>query len=190
MSKFKFYPIFIGLLMMALSPIGCALKVTSEPPPTPAPVILTINYGAMVKTYSLDQIKALPSTTGAAGTISGAGTINTQVQCKGVALAQLLSGFAGLSASSSIKIEGSDGYFMTLTYSQITQGSFPTFSVTDGTLVSSPGQSTTVLEYEENGVALGSDLGPLRLAFISPQGQVTRSNLWVKSIGTIDILAG
>ena len=175
---------------MALSPIGCALKVTSEPPQTAAQAVLTINYGSMVKTYTLDQIKALPSTTGAAGTISGAGAIGTTVQCKGVALTQLLSSFAGLPPSSSIKIAGSDGYFVTLTYSQITQGSFPTFNVNDGSLVSPQGQSTPILEYEENGSALGSDLGPLRLAIISQQGQVTRSNLWVKWVETIDILAG
>ena len=175
---------------MALSPIGCALKVTSEPPPTTAPVILTINYGAMVKTYSLDQIKALPSITGGAGTISGAGAISAQVQCKGVSLIQLFSGFVGLSPSSSVKIQGSDGYFVTLTYSQITQGSFPTYNIGDGSLVSPLGQSTPILEYEENGAALGTDLGPIRLAIVSPQGQATRSNLWVKSVETIDILAG
>jgi hypothetical protein len=157
---------------------------------TTAPVVITINYGSIVKTYSLDQIKALPPTTGMAGTISGAGVISTLVQCKGVVLTQLLNSFTGLSANSKVKIQGSDGYFVTLDYSQINQGSFPAYNIGDGSLVSPLGKSTPILEYEENGVALGSDLGPLRLAVISPHGQVTRSNLWVKSVETIDILVG
>jgi hypothetical protein len=190
MARFRLYLAFTLVSVLASSLLGCTHGSAAQPSTTTSTaVVLTIHDGSIVKTYSLDQIKGLPSTTGTAGTISGAGVISTAVQCKGVALTGLLGSFTGASAGSSIKITGSDGYFVTLTYNQIVQGSFATYG-SDGALVTPPVQTTAILEYEENGSALTSDLGPLRLVIISPPGQVARSNLWVKSVDSIDVLQG
>ena len=88
-------------------------------------------------------------------------------------MTQILSSVGSFMPSQAAEVIGSDGYTVTLSYQQVTQGSFQTFEIPSGDMVTASGPLTAFLEYQENGAPLGSDLGPLRLGILSPEGQVT-----------------
>ena len=181
-NNLKLGSIFVLLAIITLSQAGCSKNAAATP------VVLTVTNGSVSKTYSLAQIEAMPSVSGSAGTINGGGAISGQLQCKGVAMTQILSEVGGFTASDAIEVIGSDGYTVTLSYQQVTQGSFQTFDITSGDAVTASAPLTAFLEYQENGVALGTDVGPLRLGILSPQGQVTMASLWVKWVDKIGVV--
>ena len=173
----------IVVMMAALGMgAGCSKSASTTP------VVLTVTNGSVSKTYSLAQIEALPSVSGPAGTINGGGAISGQLQCKGVAMTQILSAVGTLTSDEAVEVIGSDGYTVTLAYQQITLGDFQTFDISSGDLVTASGPLTAFLEYQENRAALGTDLGPVRLGILSPEGQVTMANLWVKWVDKIEVV--
>jgi len=85
-------------------------------PPTPtasAPVLEIIAQDGSSKYLTLDEIKALPSSTGQAGIKSSTGQIFAPTAYLGVSLKDLASLAGELDASMGINVFASDGYGMT-----------------------------------------------------------------------------
>jgi len=150
--------------------------------------VLTVTNGSQTKTYALAELKALTPITGYSGTKNKAGVITGPVPYKGVALTDLLSELGGIPAGASVKFTASDGYAKTLTYDQITQGTFTTYDTT-GNAMDPETTLVVFLAYEADGEALGEGTGPVQLAIMTCQNQVTDGSNFVKMIETIEVIA-
>ncbi len=125
--------------------------------------------------------------TGYAGTKNKAGVITGPLPYKGVALTVLLDAWGGFPAGCSIKFTAADGYSKTLTYDTITNGTFTTYDST-GTAVNPDKTPVVFLAYEKEGLALDESTGPVQLAVMTCEGQVTDGSNFVKMVVTIEII--
>jgi DMSO/TMAO reductase YedYZ molybdopterin-dependent catalytic subunit len=190
---------FVKMVMtVEIIPVGTASTTvppttTSTVPPTTTSttptgsVILTVK-GSQTKTYTLDQLKALPTTIGYGGTKNNAGTITAPVPYTGVALSDLLTAAGGIKSTDSVKLTASDGFTKTLTYAQVTGSGFNFFDLAGNAVTSAPA-ATLILAYETNGQTLGTGIGPVEFIVLNSQNLVTNSSNFVKMVITIEIIA-
>ena len=147
---------------------------------------LTVN-GTTRQVYSLDQILALPSTTGHGFAVSTVGIKYGPYICKGVLLTDLLKPSGGIAPGDQIWISAPDGYLWVFDYDQVQGTGFITFNESLKEIPSPP--LRILLMYEQDGKQLSyNDGGPLRVAIISDEkGVVTEGSAWVKWVDTIEI---
>jgi hypothetical protein len=77
---------------------------------------------------------------------------------------------------------------MTLTYSQIYQG---TFTITDnvtGNTVTPTLQPVVSVIYYKNGSALDAKTGPLELGIMTASNEVSEASAWIKQVIQIEII--
>jgi DMSO/TMAO reductase YedYZ molybdopterin-dependent catalytic subunit len=106
----------------------------------------------------------------------------------GVPISELLALVGGMNSSCSLNVTGSDGYSMVYTYNQVQGENFTCYSPATGDEVQPIQPFTMILAYYQNGVNLGSDEGPLRLAIVGPQGLLTDGHYWVKWVTKVEII--
>ncbi len=173
------------------------------PPPTPTPeptatltpepvaeeVALTVTGPDGEKTFTLTQLKELPASEGQAGTKSSTGRITVPAPYKGVSLLELAEQAGKLDASMGVNVVAKDGYAMTLSYDQLTQGSFVAYDPATGDEKKMSDPLQVILAYEREGQPIpGDEEGPLRLAIISPKNnQVTDGHWSVKWVTKIEV---
>jgi DMSO/TMAO reductase YedYZ molybdopterin-dependent catalytic subunit len=147
---------------------------------------LTVN-GTTRAEYTLDQIRALPQTTGNGFAVSTVGIKYGPFTCKGVLLADLLEQVGGISRNNQVWISAPDGYLWVFDYDQVQGQGFITFNESLKEIPSPP--LKIILMYEQDGRPLSyDDGGPLRVAIISESpGIVTEGSAWVKWVDTIEI---
>jgi DMSO/TMAO reductase YedYZ molybdopterin-dependent catalytic subunit len=104
-----------------------------------------------------------------------------------VALNDILASVGGLAAGNSVKFTAKDGYSKTLTYDQITQGTFTTYDAT-GNAEDPDNQPVVFVAYEIDGQALDASAGPLQLAIMTCPKQVTDGSNFVKQIEKIEVI--
>jgi len=126
------------------------------------------------------QLKAMPANSGWGGWKNKVGNITGPSLWKGVSVRALTSLVGG---GSSVTLTASDGYAPTLSAGQL-NGSVAMFDPTTGEAITSiSGSLHVIVAYSEDGGAISSDQGPLRLAFVSSEkDQVTEGSSWVKLV--------
>jgi len=157
---------------------------------TPAPVTPTAVPGSSIrivgpesdKTLTIDELEQMPATEGYAGAKSSTGKITLPTLHKGVALADLCAVVGGCDGSTAVTLVAKDGYGITFSYAQLTEGAFVTFDPGTGDEVVRAGALTPIVVYEREGKPIpAEEEGPLRLAIVSEQpNQVTDGHWAVK----------
>jgi len=197
MKRFiKQAPLFIGLvlilLIIASGLVGCSSTTTVTVSPTVTTtanaVALTIVNGTQTRTLTMADLKAMTPVSGSTGLITSSGTIDFPYDLTGVALSDIVKTVGGITSNDAVKISAKDGYSMTLSYNQVTNGTeFPTYDSTTGKEVTPVNNIVVFIAYEQNGQAIGDDIGPLRMCIMAP-GQLTDGQWWVKWVQKIEII--
>jgi DMSO/TMAO reductase YedYZ molybdopterin-dependent catalytic subunit len=196
-KKDGFLVIFALICMATLTLIGCSqppstVTVTATPTISATQAVqtggLTIIKDSQNKVYSLADVKALPAISGFAGQISSTGTISGPLPYKGVAITELLKAVGGITENNAIRVSAKDGYAMTLSYKQITEGNFTTIDSSTGKEVAPAGKLTVFIAYEEDGKSLSEKVGPLRLGIMTSEKQVTEGHWWIKWAEKIEVI--
>ena len=178
-----------GLLLTSFA--GCkatAPAEVSQATTTAGVTALTIVKDTQTKSYTLAELKALPSITGYAGQMSSTGNITGPNQYKGVAMSELLKAVGGITDQNAVRVSAKDGYSMTLSYKQVTEGNFTIIDAKTGK--ESPVQGTPVvfIAYELDSKPIDETVGPLRLGIMTNENQVTDGHWWVKWAQKIEIV--
>ena len=189
-SKLFSFVVLAALLLTACSAAAVITPVppTATPAPPPAPtageVVLTLAGLKDAKTFTLDDIKKLPATEGQAGIKSSTGKITPPALFKGVLVTDLVNLAGGIDANMGVQLEAKDGYAMTFSADQITNGSFIAYDPGTGDETKSAGKLQMLLAYEIDGQPLDVERdGNLRLVIISEKNnQVTDGHWSVKWI--------
>jgi DMSO/TMAO reductase YedYZ molybdopterin-dependent catalytic subunit len=182
------------ILVVTCSLAGCAgvapVPSQSQKVTTPADDFsgwrLTVN-GSVSREYTLDEIHALPSTTGHGFAVSTVGIKYGPYICKGVLLTDLVEAAGGIGPGDQAWISAPDGYLWVFDYDQVQGLGFITFNESLKEIPSP--QLKILLMYEQDGKPLSyDDGGPARVAIISDTpGIVTEGSAWVKWVDRIEI---
>jgi DMSO/TMAO reductase YedYZ molybdopterin-dependent catalytic subunit len=149
---------------------------------------LTITKGETTVKYTLAEVKAMPSQEGWGGIMNSSGVISGPFKQKGVSLMYLLNKVGGISEGDAIRITAKDGYSMTYSYDQIANGNFTTLDCSTGNEVPH-GTLNVIITYEEDGVELTDQIGPLRVAILNDDTQVTEGHWWIKWVELIEVIS-
>ena len=101
------------------SPTAVPPTATPEPPPpteTPEPALPVLTLTAVdgtARSFTLDELKALPATEGQAGIKSSTGSITLPTLYKGVALKDLVAELGGMDDTMGLSVAAKDGYAIT-----------------------------------------------------------------------------
>jgi DMSO/TMAO reductase YedYZ molybdopterin-dependent catalytic subunit len=141
------------------------------------------------KTLTMADLKAMPATEGWGGTVSSAGVISPPEQLKGVTLLSLTDLVGGLQPGEGVNIVAKDGYGMTMSYDQISQGDFITYDPGTGDENQVEGPLQVIVAYERGGEPISPDEdGPLRLFIVSPKNDNVVDGHWtVKWVNQIRV---
>ena len=158
---------------------------TSGASPTPAVALPSMSLtvvGASGQTVTLNStsMAALQSYTAKGGFKSSGGVIADVGTYTGVSVLTLLNLVGGITSQQTLTVNASDGYSMVYTYDQVNGNGFTTYDPVTGSEVNATQPLTLCVNYFENGSALSSDVGPLRVGIIGPEGLLTEGHFWVK----------
>ena len=175
--------IMVLVLMLTLVTAGYSKEATIPE------VVLKIIRGDQIKTFTLNELKAIPSYT-AEGNLwrsrRGILTEPFEYTYTGIKMIDLLDLIGGITEGNIIKVIASDGYTKVFTYDQI-KGKLTVLN-RQGKPIEWSQPLTVILAYEEAGqsipVAKG---GPLRIAIVSPGNPITKGKFWVKWVERIEI---
>ena len=176
--------LLIGAVLVVLTGCGSTRTTTT---PADTTVLLTVTKGTQTKTFTMTELKALTPVSGYSGTKNKKGEISGPNPCKGVSLTSILNSVGGLSAGNSVKFTAKDDYSKTLTYDQISNATFTTYDTT-GTAASPEKTPVVFVAYEFNGQALDEATGPVQLAIMTCEQQVTDGSNFVKQLTKIDVV--
>jgi DMSO/TMAO reductase YedYZ molybdopterin-dependent catalytic subunit len=153
----------IGLAALAAA-CGGSSGQASPSAAASGPVVLTIRGENGSRTFTMNQLQALPSYQGYAGIKSSTGVITVPSKYKGVPLADLAALVGGISKANGVTIVAKDGYGMTFSYRQIMENGFTTYDPATGAEEPASGKLHVIIAYQNDGKPLGVDDGPLKLA--------------------------
>lgn len=143
-----------------------------------AEVVLRVVGPSGTEGLSMADLKAMPSAEGWGGWKNQLGNITSPTRWKGVPV----SAFVALAGGAGpVIVVASDGYQQTLSGAQLNGAVSMYDPATGDTITSSDGGLQVIVAYSQDGAPIGSDYGPLRIAFVSSgQDQVTDGSNWVK----------
>lgn len=161
----------------------------ASPSPSPSgPVVLTIEGEETTRTFTMNQLQALPGYTGYAGIKSSTGVITPPAEYTGVKLTDLTEMVGGISKANGVTIVAQDGYGMTFSYSQIVENAFTAYDPATGEEEPADGDLVVLVAYAREGESLGEDEGPLRLAVAEETpGQVVDGHWAIKWLDRISV---
>src|SRR5512136_2262422 len=181
--------LILALVLPACTP--AATPAPTQPPPTlapaqpaaptqaPAPAVLKLEGKGGTKSLTLNDLKALPATEGWAGIKSSTGKITVPERFKGVAVEELCGLVGGLSADTGVSIVAKDGYAMTVSYDQVTNGDFITYDPGTGDEIKPKDPLKVVIAYEKEGKPLPEDSeGTLRLVVVTAKNNQVVDGHW------------
>jgi len=163
---------------------------TLAPTKQAEPVLELVGPGS-TKQLTLDEIMALPAVVGQAGIKTSTGRIVLPTAFKGVPLLALMEEVGGLEDGMGVNVVAEDGYAISYSYDQITNGNFIAYSPASGDEIAPQGPLQVVIAYEIDGQPLPKDSdGTLRLVIISSQpNQVTDGHWSVKWVNKIETMS-
>ena len=192
-AMLKVFLVLSLLACLALVFAGCGKTTVTVTSSTAAATssdtetVLTVIKDAQTVTYTMNSLKALPQISGYAGQMSSTGNISGPFQYKGIAMSEILKAVGGISETNAVRISAKDGYSMTLSYKQMTEGNFTVLDSSTGKETAATNKPVVFLAYEEDGKTLG-DLGPLRMGIMTSNSQVTEGHWWVKWSQKIEVI--
>jgi hypothetical protein len=166
-------------------------QVETVPPDLPSMNLTLVGLNGTQVVLNSTDIARLPSVRGLGGLYrANIGNVSSLNNYTGVYLSELCSIVGGINSSSVVRITASDNYYATLSFNQIYDGNFTTMDPVSGNLTApSPKLLATIIAYYKNDANLTSDVGPLMLAVIGPEGLLTPGSYWVKYVTKIEVLS-
>jgi len=182
---------FSGAAATTTAPAKTTSPTTTTSAPA-GPAVLTVVVGGKSTGFSLADLQKFAPAAGYGGTKNKAGTVTGPYPCEGVPLSALLSAAGGtaggLSAGQSVKVTAADGYSKTITYDQVTTGTFATYDNTGAAKTPSRNPVLAVV-YSANGAPLDATTGPVELGIICGDSLVSDGSWWVKMLQKIEVIA-
>ena len=140
-------------------------------------IVLEIQGLEETKSLTLSDLKAMTAAEGWGGTVSSAGVITPPQQLVGVPLLDLADLVGGLEPGMGVNVMAKDGYGMTMSYEQISNGEYITYDPGTGSENEVEGPLQTIIAYERDGEPLADD-GPLRMFIITPKNDNIVDGHW------------
>ena len=193
------YYFLMVLLLSACQPTTQAPANTPLPPVAPvAPATEAATIPAVAlelvgldssKTFSMDELKALPATEGLGGFKSSIGKITPPAPFKGVALKDLVALVGKFDQGMGVNLVAQDGYAITFSYDQVMKGAFTEYDPTTGDELKIVDPAIAIIAYEINDQPLDPQQdGSLRLAVVSKDNlQVVDGHWTVKWVTRIEV---
>jgi PKD repeat protein len=144
--------------------------------------ILTITYNGNQKIYTLEDLENMVSITGYGGRLNTIGSIAGPFEYKGVPISALANEFSSIPTLYTLTTISDDGYIYNYTQGEI-QGNVQVYDKAGNE--QGIGGVTMILAYEEEGIKDFSG-GPLRIAYVDDEEQLTDSFLWSKYVIEIE----
>jgi DMSO/TMAO reductase YedYZ molybdopterin-dependent catalytic subunit len=169
---------------------GTQTTAKASPSVSPSgPIVLTLVGEKGQRSFTLNQLEALPAYTGYAGIKSSTGVVTLPSEYTGVRLSDLTDLVGGISKANGVTLVAKDGYGMTFSYAQIVDHAFTAYDPATGTEQAPAKDLTVVVAYAREGKPLGEDEGPLRLMVGTPKpgGQVVDGHWSVKWVDRISV---
>lgn len=162
-----------------------------SPTATPAAPALEIVGDEGSKSFTLEELMALPVTEGQGGIKSSTGKITVPELFTGVSLKDLVTALGGFDESVGVNVVAEDGYGITFSYDQVMNGAFIAYDPGTGDEIKSPDPLTAILAYARNGEPLDPKQdGILRLVIVSAKNnQVTDGHWSVKWVNKLEVKA-
>lgn len=186
---FAGFTVFLTVTIIATSLVACKRGTTPATSTTAAPAALTVVNGSQTKTFTVAELKSMAAVSGWAGQMSSTGNITGPNQYKGVSMMDLLKTVGGVTETNAIRVSAKDGYTMTISYKQLTEGNFTVIDSINGKETKAAKQPVVFLAYEMNGAPIDDTVGPLRLGIMTAEQQVTEGHWWVKWAQKIEVIA-
>jgi hypothetical protein len=187
----KFLALIAVIIIIVASASGAAVYLLSKSSSTvslPAISLTLVGTNGQQKVLNEKDIEGLQSYTAKGGLKSSGGEIQDYGTYQGVPVTELLNLVGGMTNDETLTVTGSDGYSMVYTYNQtVNAQGFTTYNPLTGSEESPTKPLTLVLAYYENGSALTSADGSLRLVVLGPDGLLTEGHFWVKWVTTMAI---
>jgi hypothetical protein len=145
--------------------------------------------GRLPFTYSISQLKALPSFQGYCGMKNPDGSVTKPVFYRGVTFDYFLT-LMGTNGPKTygLRITAADGSFVMLSHSQLTQDTFAFYSLS-GEKASTPDTTPFILfAYEANGQPLDDGIGPVKMCIVTGADRVTDSVNFINSVKEIELV--
>ena len=144
-----------------------------------APVLQLVAADGTSQPLTLADLQALPVTSGQAGIKSSTGKITPPAAFTGVSLKDLAARLPAFDATMGLSVEASDGYAITFSYDQVTNGTFTQYDPSTGDELKSPAAVTAILAYESGGKALDVPTeGSLRLMVVGAEPRQVVDGHW------------
>jgi len=149
------------------------------------PIELVLNYEDTVLTFTMSELKTLTPISGEGGYKTGGGSIRGPYDITGVTIETLLNLLPTLPVNYSMIALAGDEY-STEYAKEIIEGVLSGYNASGSPvdLIN----STMVLAYELDGSPIPEGDGPLRMAFINEDGNLTDGFLWAKNVVNITIV--
>jgi flavodoxin I len=175
--------IMVLVLMLMLVATGFSKEATIPE------VALKIIRDDQIKTFTLNELKAIPSYT-AEGNLwrsrRGILTGPFEYTYTGIKMTDLLDLIGGITEGNVIKVIASDGYTKVFTYDQI-KGKLTVLN-RQGKPLEWSQPLTVILAYEETSQLIPITRGgPLRIGIVGPGNPITQGKFWVKWVERIEI---
>jgi len=143
-------------------------------------VVLEVVGFEETASLTMEELKDMPATEGWGGIKNSAGKIFPAEEIKGVLLTDLIDLVGGFDESIGVSIVAKDGYSMTMSHDQITEGDFITYDPGTGEENEVDYQMKVIVAYQRDGEPIpADDDGPLRLYIIGEDNNQVVDGHWV-----------
>jgi len=137
-------------------------------------------------TINETRLSNLPAIRAYGGILNSLGIPQDAGNYTGILVTTLCNLVGGLNNETSLLITASDNYTIRLNYLQLS-GNWTTFDNSTGQLVNQTQPLTPIIAYYYNDANLTSDMAPLQLAIVGPEGLLTQGKYWVHFVVSIEI---
>jgi len=170
-------------------PTATATAVPATPTTVAAEPVFQIAGPAVTMSFTLADLRALPVTEGQGGIKSSTGKITLPELYRGVSLKDLMAAVGGFDDTMGINVVAKDGYGITFSYDQATNGTFIAYDPSTGEELKTHDPLTAIIAYERKGQPMDPEMdGTLRLVIVSAKNnQVTDGHWSVKWVTSLEI---
>ncbi len=170
------------------APTNTAVPPTATPEPA-LPVLTLVAVDGTTMEFSMEELQALPVTEGYGGIKSSTGRITPPSLFRGVALKDLIAAWGVMDATMGVSVVAEDGYAITYSFDQITNGTFIAYDPATGDELQSAPALTAIIAYEREGQPLDArEDGTLRLAIVSTEPTQVIDGHWaVKWASSVEL---
>jgi len=170
------------LVATACSPATAAAPTATEvvAPPPSAEIVLELAGPSGAKSFTMEELQALPVTEGQGGFVSSTGKITIPAAFEGVALKDLAAVLGiELDDTLGMTLTAEDGYSMTFSYDQIVNGTFTAYDPATGEELAEHDPLTAIIAYSREGQPLDlREDGTLRLQVVSAKNNQVVDGHW------------